>query len=109
MLPYRIPSVVAPERIAPGHDLVAHNTRRIDGKTRRSLVIVVAVERDREPVGIEEFRVSAAESSADLSSVMQPGTDVDRSIVVQDANFSGFRCRLPLFRIHLRKARDGRR
>jgi len=71
-------------------------------------MIVVRVDHDPQPVGVQEVHVPTAEALAHGLPVTQANADVDGLLVEEDPGFGGLAHRLPFIRIDLGEVRDAR-
>src|SRR5690606_20373677 len=64
-LPHGVPGLVALVLLPAGEDLVAAHAGRVDHEAHGGEVVVVGVQRDREPVGVLHVGIAAAQPGGD--------------------------------------------
>ena len=94
---------------AAGERLVATHAGGVHAEAVRREVVVVAVQRHDEPVGVVHQGVAAHEAPRNSAAVVEPRADVERLGIVDDVHLGALACRLSLVRVELREGGDRRR
>ncbi len=89
---HRVPGVVVH---VDGPDLIAPHPGGIHLEPERRAVVVIAVDQDREPVGVARIHVAPAEARGDPARVVEPCPDIEEIVVVEDAHLAALGRRLP--------------